>query len=402
MGLKQESRYFVIFVPVILAVLTAMSPLAIDTYLPAMPAMAKVFGVGIQKVQITITLYFLGFALGNFFGGPLSDSFGRKPIAISGIVLYGLSAVLIVFTHRIEEVWILRFLQAFGGGFGTVTVMVFVKDWFDGKQVARMATIIGMIMMLAPLFAPIIGTLLIRNYSWTGIFWFLASFALMLLLIIGLILPESLKPEQIPRRFRTRQLLGKYIPFFRSRKAILMLLAISFSTAGMFVFITGASYLYIDYYGFGLNIFPLLFSANIVLNILLSFLNTLLLKKFEPEALLRAGMILQLIAGVVIGIAVLAMDKPLFEAVFAANILFIGSLGLIFGNGTAIILNLLPGISGSANATIGVSRFLVSFIAGTIPSLFKAESILPLGITMLACTFIANVFGYFFHKMQTS
>lgn len=238
--LKTSHKNFVPLVSVILALLTTMSPFAIDTYLSAMPEMAKTFDVGINLVQMTVTLYFLGFALGNFLGGPLSDSFGRKRIAITGILLYGVSAILIPAVPKIEYVWILRFFQAFGGGFGTVTAMVFVKDWFEGKQVARMATIIGMIMMLAPLFA----------------------------------------------------------------------------------------------------------------------------------------------------------------IVFPAIVLFIGSLGLIFGNGNAIILNLLPEISGSANATIGVSRFIISFIAGSIPALFHADTLTPIGVTMFGSTCIASIFPYCFYNTQ--
>ncbi len=346
MLLKTKNKYFVPIVSVILAILSAMSPFAIDTYLSAMPDMANAFGVSISKVQITVTLYFLGFALGNFIGGPLSDSFGRKRIAITGIVLYGLSAILISFTLKIEYVWLLRFTQAFGGGFGTVTAMVFVKDWFDGRQVARMATIIGMIMMLAPLFAPIIGTLLVQRYEWYGIFYFMALFALLLLVLVGFVIPESRSRKYITKRLTTKQLFEKYVPFFKSREAVLMLLTVSFSSAGLFVFITEASFMYITYYGFEVRMFPLLFGANVILQIILSFSNTIFLKKYKPENLLRKGMQLQLLAGLVLALVMLVMDKPLFEIVFPSIILFIGSLGLIFGNGTAIILNLLPKISG--------------------------------------------------------
>lgn len=162
----------------------AMSPLAIDTYLSAMPVMAKFFGVGINMIEITLTIYFLGFALGNFFGGPLSDAFGRKPIALTGIILYFLSALAIPFSEKIYFIWLLRFLQAFGGGFATVTAMVFVRDWFEGKQVARMATIISMIMMLAPLFAPVLGAGLLSFSGWQAIFYFLAFYAVVMFSII--------------------------------------------------------------------------------------------------------------------------------------------------------------------------------------------------------------------------
>ncbi len=375
-----------------------MSPFATDTYIPAMPDMADAFGVSINKVQLTITLYFLGFALGNFIGGPLSDSFGRKKIAIIGIILYGLSAFAITFAKHIEIVMLLRFIQAFGGGFGTVTSMVFVKDWFEGKQVARMATIISMIMMLAPLFAPIIGTMLVKNNEWTSVFWFLSGFALLLLILVGIVLTESREKSLITKHITTKQFIEKYIIFFQSSKAVFMLTVLSFSFGGMLVFITGASFLYLSHYGFNLNLFPILFGANVSLNIVLSLLNTFLLKKYNPENMLRIGLALQLIAGITLATVSTTMQQPPFIIVFPSIILFVGSLGLIFGNGTAIILNLLPQISGSANALIGVSRFLIGFIVSSIPAFFPNATFAAIGITMLISTLIANIFGYVYIK----
>ncbi len=402
MLLKRSNKYFVPVVSVILALLSAMSPFATDTYLPAMPDMAKAFGVGINKVQLTITLYFLGFAVGNFIGGPLSDAFGRKRIAVIGIMLYGLSAFLITFATSIEMIWILRFTQAFGGGFGTVTAMVFVKDWFKGRQVAKMATIIGMIMMLAPLFAPIIGTLLIKNNSWPSVFWFLCGFALLLLILVGIILTESRDQSLITKHITSKQFFEKYIAFFHSRKAVFMLIILSFAFGGMLVFITGASYLYISHYEFEIGLFPILFGANVSLNILLSFLNTVLLKKHKPENLLRVGLALQLIAGITLAVISITSELPPFYIIFPAIILYVGSLGLIFGNGTAVILNLLPEISGSANATIGISRFLTGFIVSSIPAFFPEATFAAITITMFCSTLIANIFGYVFIKQNNN
>ena len=400
MPLKKTTFYFIPVVSVILALLTTMSPFAIDTYLPAMPQMSKFFGVPMNQVELTVTLYFLGFALGNFLGGPLSDSFGRKPVALTGIVIYGFSAFLIPFAPTIDYVWLLRLLQAFGGGFATVTAMVFVRDWFEGKQVARMATLIGMIMMLAPLFAPVIGTFILHQSGWTGIFHFLTGLALLLLIIVSLFLGESRNKNLLTRQLTSAQLWGNYKQFFRHRKAVLMLLTISFSSAGLFTFLTGASFMYITYYGFGQKLFPVLFASNMLLQIILSFSNTLFLKKFEPEQLLRAGIFIQFVAAVVLGVTVLVMPHPEFWLVFLSIVLYIGCLGLIFGNGTAIVLNLLPEISGSANATIGVVRFLVSFLAGSLPALFHSNNLEPIGLTITGCSLMAATFGYFFSRIH--
>ncbi|MEN9444249.1 MAG: hypothetical protein RIS47_1139 [Bacteroidota bacterium] len=401
MTLKRTNAYFVTITTLLLALLTAMSPFAIDTYLAAMPTMATFFGVGINKIEISLTIYFLGFALGNFFGGPLSDSFGRKPIALTGIALYLISALLITLTKQIEMLWLFRCIQAFGGGFASVTAMVFVRDWFTGKQVAKMATLIGMIMMFAPLVAPVVGTFLLELGSWKYIFYFLTIYGTVLYIVFGTQMPESRPKELITKQLTLQQLIGKYTLFFSNRKAVMLLLATAFSMAGMFTFITSSSFMYLEYYGFSRTIFPLLFGANVILNVVFSLSNTLLLKRFEPITMLRIGLSAQLVAGIVLLIAV-HMAHPPFFVVFSSIVLYIGSLGMVFGNSTALILNLVPQVSGSANAMIGVTRFVISFIAGTIPAILHTGTLLPIGITILMCTLVGNLFFYRYRSLTNS
>lgn len=397
MTIHKSSKYFIAVTSVLLAFLTALSPFGIDTYLSAMPVMAKSFGVSIHLIEITLTLYFLGFATGNVFGGPMSDSFGRKKIALTGVLLYGLSSAGIPFAPNVEMVWLLRATQAFGGGFASVTAMVFVRDWFEGKQVAKLATLIGMIMMLAPLFAPVIGSFLLDWGGWHSIFFFLASYALVLFFIFLAVMPESRHHTHLTHRITKEQLIGKYRIFFSHRRPVLMLMTISFATAGMFTFITSSSFIYIEYYGFTHRVFPLLFGSNVVLYIALSLLNNWRLKNKEPEQMMKLGLIIQLIGGVLMLVGV-SLPHPPFTLVFGAIVLFVGSLGLIFGNGTAVILNLMPEISGSANATIGVSRFILSFIAGTIPALFQSGDLVPIGVVMFSLSLLANLFYLLFKR----
>jgi DHA1 family bicyclomycin/chloramphenicol resistance-like MFS transporter len=375
---------------VILASMVTLSPFAIDSFIAAMPLMATFFGVHISTIELTITLYFLGFAIGNFFGGPLSDSFGRRPIALTGIALYGLSSFLIPMSNRLELILALRVLQAFGGGFATVTVNVIIRDWFEGTRVARLVTIVSMMMMLAPLFAPVIGVFLIKLNGWQGVFYFLGIFATVLFIAVYIILPESREKSLITKSINREQLLGKYRTFFSHQLSVILLFALSFSMSGLYVFLTGASFIYIEYFKIDQDLFPLVFGANVLLNILFSFLNTFLLKHYKPRVILRGGLFLQLLAGVIIAVGVRG-EVPSFIMVFSGIVLFIGSLGLVFGNGTAVILNINPKVSSSANATIGIMRFLLSFVIGSIIALFQAESLIPIGTAMFICALIANV-----------
>ena len=381
------------FLPVLtvmLAALVTLSPFAIDSYLAAMPLMADFFGVHLSVVELTVTVYFLGFSLGNFIGGPLSDSFGRKPVALTGIALYAVSALLIPQCKQMDQVIALRLLQAFGGGFATVTANVFIRDWFSGKQVAKLVTVVSMMMMLAPLFAPVIGSFLIRWNGWTTVFYFMAAFAAVLFLTFYFLIPESRDRSLITRSLSAHQIFGKYIQFFSDKQSVITLFAVSFSMSGLYIFLTGASFIYIGYFKMDPDLFPLLFGANVLLNILLSFANTLLLKRFKPKYLLRSGLLLQLVAGMVLVITVVS-GMPSFWVVFLCIVVFIGSLGMVFGNGTAVILNYNPDLAGSANATIGIMRFLLSFAIGSIITVFRAEDLVPLATAMFCCTLIGNI-----------
>jgi DHA1 family bicyclomycin/chloramphenicol resistance-like MFS transporter len=397
--MKQSQKRFLPILTVMLAALVTVSPFAIDTYIAAMPVMATFFGVKLNIIELTVTLYFFGFALGNFIGGPLSDSFGRKTIALSGIALYGITALAIPFCSKIEYVLILRVLQAFGGGFATVTANLFVRDLYSGKQVARMITIISMIIGIAPLFAPVIGAGLIHWWGWKSIFFFLFLFASVLFLLFSFLIPESREKSFLTYKLTGKQLVGKYQNFFSSRQSVIMLFAISLPMSGLYIFIASASFIYMEYFGVSQNIFPLFFSANVLLNMVFSFLNILLLKKYEARQILRVGLFIQLIAGVVLATAV-RLPEPSLWLVFAAIVVFVGSLGLVFGNGTATILNSKPELAGSANATIGIARFVISFIIGSVMAVFHTGDLIPFGTVLLLCSFSGNLLFLYAFKMK--
>lgn len=391
MPIQNIQKKYVLLLSVMLATLVTLSPFAIDTYLAAMPTMANFFGVSIGMVELTITLYFLGFAIGNFFGGPLSDSFGRRTIALTGIALYGISSLAIASSPKVEMVMVFRVIQAFGGGFATVTANVFIRDWFEGKQVARLITIVSMMMMIAPLIAPVVGAFLLEWHGWQAIFYFLFGFSAVLFILFFALVPESREREKINHRITVDQLLGKYRIFFSDKKSVLMLFAVSFSMSGMFVFITRASYIYIDFFGVPRQQFPLFFGANVLLNVMLSLVNTRLLKKYNPATIMRSGLIMQLFSGMIILFSVW-QSQPSLWMVFSGIVLFVGSLGWVFGNGSAVILNINPKVSGSANATIGITRFLLSFIIGSLVSLIQVDNLIPLGLAMFGCSLLGLLF----------
>ncbi|WP_163715704.1 multidrug effflux MFS transporter [Mangrovibacterium lignilyticum] len=388
---SRDNRFFIAQITFLLALLTSLSPFATDTYIPALPTMAEFFGQPINMIEVSLTVYFIGVAVGQFFGGPLSDSFGRKTIALTGVLLFSVSSLLAVFISDVRVLWILRFFQAVGGGGASVVNMAFVRDWFEGKEVARISSLIGMIMMLAPLVAPVIGSFLLISLGWKSIFIFMSAVAMLTFFLFTFLMPESRHPQHITRKLTARQLVGSYRKIFSSPKAVFLVLANSFAVSGMFVFLTGSSFLYIEFFKVDVSLFPIYFGANIVMNVALTFLNFRLVKHIEPAKILHVGLVIQLISGVCLWFAVREAE-PSLAIVFALMVTFIGSLGLIFANTVALILNQFPDISGSANAVIGVIRFAFSGAVGSLLAVFHSGDLVPMGTIMAVCTVFAYLF----------
>ena len=389
--ISRNSPFFVAQVTLLLALLTSLSPFATDTYIPALPVMADFLGQPINMLEVTLTLYFLGVAMGQLFGGPLSDSFGRKKIALIGLVLFSISSLLAVFVTDVYYLWVLRFIQAMGGGAASVVNMAFVRDWFEGKDVARMSSLIGMIMMMAPLVAPVIGTFLLIHFNWQSIFIFMFLMSAAVLVLFVFLMPESRDKELITNKISLKRIRISYGTVFSSPRAVMLVLCSSFAVSGMFTFLTGASFLYIDFFHVKVSNFPLFFGANILLNVLLTLLNYRLVKRISPVKLLHVGLILQLISGVVLFLAV-RQNAPSLWIVFCSIVVFIGSLGLIFANIVALILNQFHAISGSANAVIGVVRFAFSGAIGSLLAVFHSGDLIPMGTIMCGCSVLAYLF----------
>jgi len=397
--ISKDNKYFVAQLTVLLALMSSLSPLATDTYVPAMPFMAKYFNVKINMVELTLTLYFLGIATGQLLGGPMSDSFGRKKVAIIGMSIFSMSSVSAMFVKNIEMLWVLRYVQASGIGCAGVVNMAVIRDWFEGKEVARLSSLMSMIMMAAPLVAPIIGTYLLVQFNWQAIFAFMFAFSLLVLVLFIIFMPESRDKQYLTKTISFKRVIQSYVTFFKSKKSLLLASSNSFAVAGMFTFLTGSSFLYIEYFKIDVEMFPLFFGSNITMFIVLILLNYRLVKTYEPELLLKIGLIVQFISGISLAIDTIIFTPNLI--IVATSIMFyIASLGLVFSNVTAIIINNFPQISGSANAVIGVMRFTLSAIVGSIFALFHTEDLVPFGTILFLCTTIAFALYLFSKKTK--
>jgi len=374
--------------PLLLALLSAIPPLAIDMYLPAMGLMATDLNSDIHHVELTVSTFLVGYALGQLFGGPLSDRLGRKPVILVGISLFALSSLLIIAVESLDQLLALRVLQALGGGLATVNSAAIVRDRFHGNDVAKTLSMVAMIMMLAPLLAPLLGSLVIHLAGWREIFTLLSLYSLAVVIILLWQLEES-----HPKHKRTYSSPWRnYGRVLRHKPAMIYVLALAFGFTTMFEFITASPYLYLKHFQQSPAMFPWLFGANIIVMMLMNRANMLLLNRYRPDQLLLGGLGLQLLATLLLA-ALFATSTPTLIVSVILIALSVGSIGLVAANAMSLVLHHFKDISGSATALIGVTEFCIGALFGYLWSLLHDGTPLPMMLMMCVAASMAIVFA---------
>lgn len=363
----------------ILAMLTAITPLAIDVYLPSFTQIAAQLYTSIDQIEITLSLYLLGFAFGQLLGGPLSDRYGRKIFIFGGLTLYILFSFLISLSQSVEQMWLFRFFQAVGGGFAVVNTSAIVRDVYHGKEGAKIFSIISMIIMIAPMLAPVIGMGILYFFSWQYIFLFLSLYASILLFFITKL------PETSPKN-RAVGLFSSYTKIFKNLNAMLLILASGFGFSGLFVFITKASFIYMEYFKLDTLYFSLFFSLNVVSLMLFSRFNIKLLEKYSSMRLFISGISLQFLVAVVL---FTFSSSASLVMVVVGFMLFIGALGFVFGNAISLVLEHFGDMSATATALNGVVGFMISAFVGFSASYFHDGTLAPIFLLMMGTSFLS-------------
>lgn len=373
--------------------MVAIAPLAIDTYLPAMPAMAASLGTELVMVNATLSTYLLGYAAGQLLGGPISDQIGRRPVGLSGLVVFIGSSIAIALANSIEWVLALRVVQALGGGFATVICMAMVRDAYEPLEAARRFPTVMLVMLSAPLFAPAIGSALLEfGWDWHSIFIFLAVYACVIFAAF-LPVPETATSavgklqlgEILPQYWSviSRRVDGKLVP-------LRYVLTQGLLFSGTFVFITNAPFIFLSHYGVEERWFALYFGANIVVMMLFTLVTTRLIKRYAPDRLFLVARCIQLLALVTLCLQVRFAEPSLL--VFTANLAFvIGPTGMSNPSVSGLYLAHFNQLSGSAVSLMNVTVFLFGSLLGIVSGLLYDDTLGPIVYTMLAGVVCANL-----------
>ncbi|MDZ7852390.1 MAG: Bcr/CflA family multidrug efflux MFS transporter [Halomonas sp.] len=375
-------------VALLVAANTALAPFAIDAYLPAMAAIAGHIGASIHHTELSLSSFLAGFALGQLVFGPVSDRVGRKPVLLGGLVVFLLASLVITTVASLGELLTWRFVQALGGGATVVNSAAIVRDCFEGREAAKVMSTMAIIMLMAPLVAPVVGSGLLYLAGWWLIFVFLAVYAGFLMWLLGTRLPETRPPGRSSAT--PSRVLANYVSVFRDRRAMGFIAAASMSFAGLFAFITASPFLYLEHFDLTPSLYPLVFGINVVAMVAANRLNIRLLRWRTPLQNLRLGLGIQLAAGlglvfmVASGLESLATMVPLI-------VLFAGTIGLIAPNAITSLLDRFHHMSATAAALQGSLQFSSGALAGVLVGAFEVDSAWPVVSTMLGASLLANL-----------
>jgi DHA1 family bicyclomycin/chloramphenicol resistance-like MFS transporter len=374
----------------VLGTLTAFAPLSIDMYLPSLPTIQGELGTSASLVQLTLAAFMAGLGIGQFFYGPLSDRFGRRWPLIAGIVLYIVASAACAFAPSIHWLIALRFLQAVGGAAGAVIARAIVRDFYSGREIARVLSLLMLIMGAAPILAPLLGGWVLGFAGWRTIFGVLAVLGTIALGLTLVAIPGA-SPHTGPRA--SSSTLGTNLRILLTdRRFLAATLAGGFAQSSMFAYISGSPFVFMEFLHVSPERFAWIFSLNALGLITASQLNRWFLARRPPEWIaLAAGIFALSMGGVLLVLAVTGLGRVLTLA--PALFLFISSIGFVTPNAAAVAMEEHGSRAGVASSVLGSMQFAVSAGASACVGLFNDGSMLPMAAVMATCAAASCVAG---------
>ncbi|MGW5669236.1 multidrug effflux MFS transporter [Micromonospora sp. NPDC003776] len=363
---------------VLLGTLTAIGPLSLDMYLPAFPAMTRDLGADQAGIQLSLTTCLVGLALGQLVTGPLSDRWGRRRPVLVGVTAYALLALVCAAAPNAPALAAARFAQGLAGGMGVVVARAVVRDLYSGRAAAKYFSRLTLVFGVAPVAAPSVGSLVLRFGSWRAVFLTLAVIGLLLAAAVALRLPETLPVERrntggLAATARTMRSLAA------DRVYLGYALTQGFAFAGLFAYISGSSFVFQDVFGVSASTFSLIFGLNALALVATGQANARLLDHAGPRRLLVTAVLVNVVAAAGVLTGAFAGSLAL---VAVALFLFVGSLGMVTPNSTALALDAHPRHAGTAAALVGGIQSVVGALAAPLVGLGGEGSAVPMAVVL--------------------
>jgi len=381
---------------VTLSSIFAISPFAIDSYLPALPQIAAEMQVDISMLSVTVSLYILGLGLGQLIGGPLSDKHGRLPIMLFGLSIFAIASLLLTTSTHIHVLWMWRLIEAIGGGIAIVGVPATIRDNANGKEAAKLFSLVALIMMIAPSIAPTIGNFILSFHTWHWVFYFIAMMSIFAMLMAIKYVPHQsarskrqlqIDAEQAGQKTEPTKAIS-FLQVLTHKQAAGYMIAQGFAFAVMISFVTNSAMIYMGVFEVSAKTFSQLFAINIVSLVIINRLNTFLLNRFEPSTLLRFFLLMQL-SGTLLLTSSLFLDIQNLTFTVIAFAISIGANGGIISNSSACFLKFFGKNAGKASAVLGAFQCITGALVSAFAAFISMGKIQPVLIMMLVSSSIA-------------
>lgn len=372
----------------ILGGLSAFGPLSIDMYLPAFPAMAEDLGVSSEQIQLSLSVYFIGLASGQLVYGPLADRFGRRKPLLFGIGLFCLASLACALAPTLEWLLAARFAQALGGCAGMVVNRAVVRDLCEPIDAAKAFSQLMLIMGVAPILAPLAGTALLGLAGWASIFWFLAVFSGLFALAVYFFLPETLPPHMAPPPLRSA--FGRYTGLLREPLFMFHALTGGVAMAGMFAYIAGSPYVFLELYQVPVEQYAWLFGSIAAGFILSAQLNSRLLRRWSQLALIRGTTFIYMLATVTLLLAAWLQVESLW-LFLPPLVLSVAIISQVLPNASACALAGHGHQAGIASALMGTMQFAIAGITSAAVGMLHDNTAVPMAGVMAVCGLLTVV-----------
>ncbi|WP_411158383.1 multidrug effflux MFS transporter [Streptomyces sp. CBMA29] len=379
-----------LLVTLVLGGLTAVPPLSMDMYLPALPQVTDALHSTAATAQLTLTACLAGMALGQLVVGPLSDRWGRRRPLLTGMVIYILATAVCAFAPSAGLLITFRLIQGLAGAAGIVIARAVVRDLYDGVEMARFFSTLMLISGVAPIVAPVIGGQILRITDWRGVFAVLTVIGVLLTLVVWRWLHETLPPE--------RRHSGGLLGTFGAVKRLLgdriftgYVLSGSFAFAALFTYVSASAFVIQDIYGASPQTFSLLFGLNSIGIVGVGQLNgKVLVGRVAMEKILTIGLALVTAASVALVLLTTGVfGRAGLPAVSAALFVLMASMGLTLPTANTLALLRVRRDVGSASALVGTSSFLIGALASPLAAVAGDGTAVPMALVQLTCALVA-------------
>lgn len=369
-----------------LGLLSAIGPFSIDMYLPGFNAIAADLNTDIEHVQLSLTSFFIGIAIGQMIYGPLLDRFGRKTPLIVGLLIYIAASIGCALVNSADGLIILRFIQALGSCVGMVASRAMVRDYFPASETAKIFSLLMLVIGVSPILAPTLGGYVIDIWGWHYIFVFLTVLTSLILLGVLFFLPKS-RPD-LSVSLKPKPIVHSFWSVFRTRQFILYAVAGGLASSGMYAYLSGSSFVMMEIYGLTEKQYGWVFALIAAGLITSSQLNSLLLRRFRSEDIAKNALMVQ--SGVAMLMFVLAVPNQLsLTGMIILIFCFLACQGFVFPNTSALALNPFTKSAGSASALLGTIQLSIGAISSVLVSLFHNRTSIPMVTIMTVCAVVS-------------